>query len=398
MYLCPMIFLRYALQHPFMLLWVLLLTLFGCQSDRPAEEQAQGAAPVTWDSTTIQYAQAFEIEYQEGYKLIRVKQPYPGATRPYTYLLLPHGQSQPKEVTADAVVRIPVQRIISLSTTHLPALDMLQQSDKLVGFAQTNLISSPVQQRRIKQGTLSDIGSTQGLNPEQILSLQPDLIMAYGMGPDDGTLQVLHRTGVPVLLNADFLENDPLGRAEWIKFMAALLNKEKEADAVFLDIRQRYDSLKDLTAEVQQRPHVFSGVVYGDTWYMPGGESWAAQFLADAGAHYLWQNAPGTGSLPLSFEEVYAKANKAPYWINAANMTSLSALAAADSRYKYFRAWQEGQVFTYINKVSPTGGNEYLELGYARPDMVLADLIGILHPELLPTHELYFYKKLSLEE
>jgi iron complex transport system substrate-binding protein len=372
-----------------------VLTHWSCRPDRSEKEITEtSSTTAAWQPTQTDYAQTFDLEYGDGYKLIHVKQPYPGATRPYTYLLLPHGQPRPDSIKADAVVRVPVQRIISLSTTHLPALDMLGESDKLTGFAQAGFISSPAQRSRLKEGALTDIGSTQGLNPEQILSLQPDLIMAYGMGPDDGTLQVLHRTGVPVLLNADFLETSPLGRAEWIKFTGALLNKEREADSVFQQIVHRYDSLKSLTQNIAQRPEVFSGIVYGDIWYVPGGKSWAAQFLADAGANYLWSKTEASGSVPLSFEQVFAKAHDAPYWINTADFSSLQALAAADERYKRFRAWQQEQVYTYTNKINTTGGNEYLELGYTRPDMVLADLIKILHPELMEGHELYFYKRL----
>ncbi|WP_224999607.1 ABC transporter substrate-binding protein [Cesiribacter sp. SM1] len=377
----------------------LVLTHWSCRPERSEKETSElSNSTAAWHRTQTEYAQTFELEYGDGYKLIHVKQPYPGATRPYTYLLLPHGQPQPDSIMADAVVRVPVQRIISLSTTHLPALDMLGESDKLTGFAQAGFISSPAQRSRLEQGALTDIGSTQGLNPEQILSLQPDLIMAYGMGPDDGTLQVLDRTGVPVLLNADFLETSPLGRAEWIKFTGALLNKEREADSVFQQIVHRYDSLKSLTQNVAQRPEVFSGIVYGDIWYVPGGKSWAAQFLADAGASYLWSDTEASGSVPLSFEQVFAKAHDAPYWINTADFSSLQALTAADERYKRFRAWQQEQVYTYTNKINNTGGNEYLELGYARPDMVLADLIKILHPELMEGHELYFYKRLPLTQ
>jgi iron complex transport system substrate-binding protein len=214
------------------------------------------------------------------------------------------------------------------------------------------------------------------------------------MGPDDGSLQVLQRTGVPVLLNADFLETSPLGRAEWVKFTAALLNREREGDSIFQQIVHRYDSLKGLAGGVQERPQVFSGIVYGDVWYMPGGKSWAAQFLADAGADYLWRETESAGSLPLPFEGVYARAHQAPFWINVADTRSLAALAAADNRYRRFRAWQQGQVYTYTNKTNPGGGLEYLELGYARPDLVLADLIKILHPELLPDCSLYFYQRL----
>jgi iron complex transport system substrate-binding protein len=395
MYLCPMMVKPLHLIKPCLLLLLLVAGFAACRQERTAEEpDRQAAGTAGWSPTSVNYAQTFSLEYYPGYKLLRVNQPYPGATRPFTYLLLPQGQPQPDSVQADAVVRIPVQRLISLSTTHLPALDMLGENEKLVGFPQANFITNPAQRKRLEQGALTDIGSTQGLNPEQLLALQPDLIMAYGMGPDDGTLQVLHRTGVPVLLNADFLETTALGRAEWIKFTAALFNKEKEADSVFQQIVQRYDSLKGLTANVSERPGVFSGIVYGDTWYVPGGQSWAAQFLADAGANYLWSDTKDAGSVPLSFEQVFAKAHDAPFWINVADNASLNALAAADERYKRFRAWQQGQVYTYINKINGMGGNEYLELGYARPDMVLADLIRILHPELLPRHQLYFYKQL----
>jgi iron complex transport system substrate-binding protein len=376
------------------LAFLALLTTTACNSDRQRAAEQAVAGESSWQETSLQHAQNFEIDYQPGYKLLRVQQPYPGATRPLTYLLLPHGQPLPEGVKADAVVRIPVQRIISLSTTHLPALDMLGDADKLVGFAQAQFISSPAQRQRLQQGALTDIGSPQGLSAEQLLSLQPDLIMAFGMGPDDGSLQVLQRTGVPVLLNADFLETSPLGRAEWVKFTAALLNREREGDSIFQQIVHRYDSLKGLAGGVQERPQVFSGIVYGDVWYMPGGKSWAAQFLADAGADYLWRETESAGSLPLPFEGVYARAHQAPFWINVADTRSLAALAAADNRYRRFRAWQQGQVYTYTNKTNPGGGLEYLELGYARPDLVLADLIKILHPELLPDYSLYFYQRL----
>ncbi|EMR01218.1 ABC transporter substrate-binding protein [Cesiribacter andamanensis] len=375
----------------------LLLTSCSPDDRRTAEEGGAPAAEAAWQESRIAHAQNFTLEYHPGYKLLQVKQPFPGAIRPYTYLLLPRGQALPEGVAADAVVRIPVQRLISLSTTHLPALDMLGETNTLVGFAQAEFISSPAQRQRLEGGQLTNIGSTQGMSPEQLLALQPDLIMAFGMGPDDGSLQLLHRTGVPVVLNADFLETSPLGRAEWIKFMAAFFNREQQADSVFGQIAHRYDSLKSLTRGVQQRPGVFSGLVYGDVWYMPGGQSWAAQFLADAGADYLWADTESAGSLPLPFEGVYGRAHAAPFWINVADTPSLRALAAADERYTRFRAWQQGQVYTYSRRKNPGGGLEYLELGYARPDLVLADLIRILHPELLPHHALYFYQQLPQE-
>ena len=386
----------------FRIFWVFFFIVFTCCCNSPSEEGSASASAIVGDTTfyktSIEHARQFRIEYGDGYKIIEVLQAFPGAEKGFRYLLLPRGMETPEGVKADAIVRIPVKEMVSLSTTHIPALDMLGATNVLSGFPGTDLVSSASMRRRIDEGKVQDLGSASGINIEKLLESSPDLVMAYGMGPQDKSLRSLEKTGIPVVLNADYMEQSPLGRSEWIKFTAAFLNKEKEADSVFSSIKNRYDSLAALTANVEEKPAVFSGVVYNGTWFMPGGKSWASVFLADAGANYLWSNNEETGSLQLSFEAVLDKAQQAPYWIGAANYPSLEALAKADSRYQYFEAWQQGRVFTYTAREGATGGNEYLELGYSRPDIVLADLIKILHPELLPAYEMYFYERLKKEK
>ncbi|MDQ3396075.1 MAG: ABC transporter substrate-binding protein, partial [Bacteroidota bacterium] len=159
-------------------------------------------------------------------------------------------------------------------------------------------------------------------------------------------------------------------------------------------IRNNYDSLKDLVKKEQNKPTVYSGIVYGDIWYVPAGRSWAAQLLDHAGAAYLWSNDGGQGSLELSFEKVYEKASDADYWIGVASFESLEEIRNVEVRYADFKAFKEGNVYSYNARIGEKGGNEYMELGYARPDIILADLIKILHPQLIPEHQLYFYKKL----
>lgn len=370
--------------------------LWACTNSEQESSDATTLPTITaYHETSIRYAKQFTVTYENGYKLVEVLQPFPGAEKSHRYLLLPAGMEVPAGTDADAIVRTPVREMVALSTTHIPAIDMLGASEVLTGFPTTDFISSPTMRQRIDSGSVRNLGTSSGLDIEGLLELSPDLVMAYGMGPQDKSLRSLDRTGIPVVLNADFLEQNPLGRAEWIKFTALFLNKEKEADSVFSTIVARYDSLSSLAAEAENKPEVFSGVVYNGTWFMPGGNSWAARFFNDAGANYLWADTPESGSLQLSFESVFDKAHQADYWIGTANFSSLAALAEADSRYTRFEAWKNGNVYTYTARIGATGGNEYLELGYSRPDIVLADLIKILHPERLPDHELYFYEKLE---
>lgn len=374
-----------------------LALVFGCGNHEQRENAPDSLpADTAFQQTEIEYAQQFDIRYENGYKIVEVMQAYPGAEKTFRYLLVPEGKAIPKDApAADAVVRVPVRELVSTSTTHIPALDMLEVSQALTGFPSTDFISSPAMRRRIGAGKVQDLGAANGLNTEALMELSPDLVMAYGMGPQDKSLRSLERSGIPVVLNADYMEQTPLGRAEWIKFTAAFFNKEKQADSIFNTIKTRYDSLATLTRTVKEKPSVFSGVVYNGIWFMPGGKSWSSRFFEDAGGNYLWSDNTETGSLQLSFEAVFDKAHQADYWIGAANFPGLDALKEADSRYSSFDAWQKGNVYSYTARTGEKGGNEYLELGYSRPDIVLADLIHILHPNLMEEYEPYFYEKLE---
>ncbi|WP_017730532.1 ABC transporter substrate-binding protein [Nafulsella turpanensis] len=373
-----------------------LLFLWSCDTpEQRAEQPISLAADTTFHQTNIRYAKQFKVAYADGYKIVEVLQPFPGAEKSQRYLLLPHGMEKPEGIEADAVVRIPVDDMVMFSTTHIPSLDLLGASEVLTGFPTTDHISSEKMRERIEAGEVQDLGASNGLNIEKLMALSPDVVMAYGMGPQDKSLRSLQRTDIPVVLNADFLEQSPLGRAEWLKFTALFLNKEEEADSVFNRIVQRYDSLRALAATAEVQPEIFTGLVYNGTWFMPGGDSWAARFFEDAGGDFLWSDTEESGSLQLSFESVFNKAHDADFWIGTANYESLEGLKKADSRYSHFDAWQEGNVYTYTARTGAKGGNEYMELGYSRPDIVLADLIKILHPDLLPDYELYFYEKLE---
>ena len=219
--------------------------------------------------------------------------------------------------------------------------------------------------------------------------------MSYTMTRDLGQLRKISELGIPVVINAEYLEEHPLGRAEWIKFMALFYNKQALADSVFNVIEAEYLATQKLAETVAHKPTVMSGIVYGDAWFMPAGKNYAARLLKDAGTHYLWSDTESTGFLELSFEAVYQKAKEADLWIGVGSFQTIDEIRNAESRYGLFKPIKEQQVYSFNARKGAKGGSEFLELGYLRPDLILKDLVKIAHPQLLPEYELFFHRKLD---
>ena len=345
--------------------------------------------------TNLSYAEGFTIQYQGRNKLVEVKYPFQGATSGFKYLLVPRGEAIPVHPPDVRVVTIPLTSIVCTSTTHIPLLEYLDESDKLIGFPTTDYISSKKVRERIDNGLVQDLGVDKGMNLERLASLKPDMVMGYTMNSDYGQFKKMEELNIPVVINAEYLEKHPLGRAEWIKFTAAFFDREKEADSVFQFIEKSYLDVKSLADRVGTKPTVLSGIVYGGTWFLPGGQNYAARILRDAGCAYLWEENISNGYLELSFESVYEKAHDADLWIGVGNFSSLKEIEAADHRYASFKPFRLRSVYTYDARKGAKGGSEFLELGYLRPDLILKDLVKIAHPDLLKDHELYFHQRLD---
>ena len=364
------------------------LLLFSC-----AEKQVENhqKTPVPLD-----FATGFQLHQGDGFWEIEVSKGYAGSSETYRYLVLDSGVNL-NSSGYDAVVKLPIDAVALTSTTQVPHLDALGQTDLLVGFPQTDLISSPIARARIASGKVKDLGAGPSANPELVLDLQPDWIMISTLGDDLRYLDIFKQAGIPTLINGEYVEQNPLGRAEWIKFTGVLLGIYPAALAQFEQIKKDYKEAERLASSLQnkERPKVLSGVIYQDIWYAPGGESWAAQLLEKAGGSYVFGKEGAAGSLQLNYEVVLDQGTTAPIWIGAADFASLTEMGKIEPRYQAFAAWKTGEVYTYTAKKGETGGLEYFELGYLRPDLILKDLIKILHPELLPGYEPYFYQKLK---
>ncbi len=219
-------------------------------------------------------------------------------------------------------------------------------------------------------------------------------MLATSIGnPELDVFTMLERAGLPYAVDAAWTEATPLGRAEWIKFTAAFFDREPEANRLFDRIAARYEELRAIAVGVERRPTVLVGTPFQGTWHVSGGAAYQARLIADAGGAYLWADDPTTGSIPLDFESVYARGLDAEVWIHPYGWHTLADGVRADERMADFAAWKSGRVYNNDARINAAGGNDYWETGSLRPDLVLADLIEILHPGLID-HELVFHRQL----
>lgn len=366
--------------------FTLFILLFSCKVDKKNEVLNEN----TNGESTIKYAKGFDIQHFKNYTKLVVKAPYQNSTEIFEFLLTRNKLNNDLNT-----IQIPIKSIVVTSTTHIPFLELLNVEDKLVGFPNTDYISSPKTRGLIEKGFIKELGHEESINTELLLDLKPDLVVGFSLNSNNKMFSVIEKLGIPVLLNGDWLEETPLGRAEWIKFFGVLFDKEKMADSIFNDIEKNYLEAKDIASKAIEKPTVISGGLFKDVWNLPAGESFEATFLKDANTNYLWKDSKGKGSLILNIENVFEKGKNAELWISPSYYKTLEQLNNANDIYPKFSAFQNKNIFSYVNKQGEKGGIVYFELAPARPDLVLKDLIKIAHPELLKDYELTFYKRLK---
>ena len=371
-------------------LFLFVVTLGGCkQNDKTF------TAAIKTSTNEIQYAEGLEIYKYRGYTIVKVTRPWPEAKKSFTYVLQEKNSIIPDSLKQFSIIPVPIKSIVVTSTTHIPALEMLGVENTLVGFPNTNYISSEKTRKRIDSGNVREVGTNETLNTEVLIDMAPNVIVSFGLNDNNPTLDNLQKSGLKILLNGDWAEQYPLGKAEWIKFFGALYGLDSKAKTIFSKIEKEYKNTLALANKATSKPTVLSGAMFQDQWYVPQGDSWAALFLKDANSNYLWADSKGIGSLPLPFEKILEKSKNAEYWIAPGDFSSLKQMSESNPHYSEFDSFKNKKVYSYgINK-GAKGGILYFEWSPTRPDWVLKDLIKIFHPELLPNHKLYFFQKLE---
>jgi iron complex transport system substrate-binding protein len=346
----------------------------------------------------VHHAKGFTVAYHNHYKVVKILSPFENRTDTMSYVLVQRGTPHPKGFAESQVIEIPVRSLVAMSSLHIGLLGFLDAESILTGMGNMKYVSNTKVMQRIKAGKVAEVGKDQGLNEELLISMRPDLIMAVGSPVSKiNRYQSLRQAGIPVLINSEWVETTPLARAEWVKILAALMNKEADVNKKFSIVEKEYSRLAALTTNVRHKPNVITGMHSRDAWFVPNGNSYVSRFLEDAGATYHWSKTSATGSLPLSFEAVYPVALDADLWLNISitNINSKAEMLAKDVRYRDFQAFKSGKIYNYNKRFNAQGANDYWESGAVNPHLVLADLIHIIHPELLPDHELVYYKQLK---
>nr|WP_315143933.1 ABC transporter substrate-binding protein [uncultured Flavobacterium sp.] len=371
------------------LLFLVFFLFIQCKKESQQEAEIQSPA------NEIHYAKGLEIYKHNGFTIVKITSPWPNAKEQFTYILQEKNGIIPDSLKQFTAISVPIQSIVVTSTTHIPALELLGVENTLVGFPNTDYISSVKTRKLIATGKVREVGTNETLNTEVLIDMNPDVIVSFGLNNSNPTLDNLKKSGLKVMLNGDWTEQSPLGKAEWIKFFGALYGLDSKANTLFSAIEKEYKNTLALAQKATRKPTVLSGAMFQEQWYVPQGESWASLFLKDAKANYLWADSKGTGSLSLPFETILEKAQEAEYWISPGDFSSLQQMSESNPHYKQFDAFQNKKVYSYAINKGAKGGIVYFEWSPTRPDWVLKDLIKIFHPELLPDHKLFFFQKLE---
>jgi len=380
----------------FLLIIVLLLiiNIFESCGDRMESHKITN---ITDKGSLIKKAERFTIEQKEGYTRVTIINPWQGAENiSQEYILVKRKTELPDGIDSLKVIRIPLESIICMSTTYIAMISALGEEKTISGVSGKDFIYLDNIIKKVEMGLIRDVGYEANLNKELILKIFPDLVMMYGIGSESaGYVAKIKELGVKVLFNADYLETDPLKKAEWIKLFGALYCKESMADSIYKSEVDSYNMLQSyINKNITERPKVLLGLPFKDTWYISPGNSFISKLIRDAGGEYLWQNTQSDLAMPLGIENVYLRAIKADFWLNIGSINSANEISNVDKRLMELPCFKHGDLFNNNKRVTVNGGNDYWESGSVFPHLILKDIASILHPGIFNDHELFFYSKI----
>jgi iron complex transport system substrate-binding protein len=352
----------------------------GC-SQKKGQQTADGQELTTSSIDSIKYATGFTVRDSAGIRLVNVG-------RDYHFALVTTAASEVPEQYTKVVV--PIKSTICMTALQLSNFTVLDAHDVVKGLTGTkNLFNEDIRQR-VKDGRIVKIGMEGNFDTEMVLAANPDVIFISPF--KRGGYEPIKETGITLVPHLGYKELDPLGQAEWIKFVGMFIGKEREACEVFNGIEQRYNDLKQKVqdAKYDVLPKVTSGEMHYGTWHAVGGKNYLAQIFRDAGADYVVKS-DATAGENLEFEKMYELAANADYWriLNSyPGEFSYEALKAKEPRNELFKAFKEHKVIYCNMKQTP-----YYEISPVQPDVLLKDFVAIFHPELVESdYQPGFYK------
>lgn len=392
------------IQYPFTLIIIFrsiisiclcLILVCSCQSKQDSPRTKSGHEIVAAQSN-IKHAIGFDLVDYESFKVLSILRHYNETSDTLSYVLYEEGADIQRKFSDLYQIQIPIQNIALLHSSYLSFFELCEAKDHIKAISEAKYIYDENVFTSVQNGELIEVGYGETLDKERLLELNISAVVTVGFpNTPNKSQQMLDELGIPVLVFSDWQEKDLLGRAEWMKVVAALTDSEKRVNEKFELIEEEYNKLKSLTNSLNHQPKIICNLPYKGSWYVPGGNSYVSNVLQDAGANYLWSSDEGTGGIQMDFETVYAKGIEADFWINPDFAKTQEDILDIDERLVDFKPIKTGRVFNSNFRMSRGIANDFWESGIVNPHLILADLIKIFHPELLPDHQLFYYKQIN---
>lgn len=371
----------------YILIFLFFVFIFSCKNHKFKETDAK--------IITNKYASGFEINEIENGFIVKIKDFNKNNDSTIQSFLLTKVQ---QEKADNNVINIPVRKIVCLSTTHCAFISTLGEENTIKGIGGTNYVYDFKIRSLINRKEIQDVGYDNQLNLEKILSINPDVVFAFGIdNAGISSFQKLIDVGIPVVFVGDFKEKYPLGRTEWIKLFGCFFNKYQPAVHYFDSVESNYNNkINSIKTKLEtQKPRVLVGLPWLGTWWVPGGDSFFAKFIKDAGGDYIFSDNSLTESIPKTIEEIFSQAKNVDIWLNPGSYNSKRSMLDADKRIQDFPAFTNSEIYNNNNRVNNFGGNDFWESGVVQPDRVLNDLILIFSRKENIEDDLYYYKRIE---
>lgn len=359
-------------------------------------DKTTGIEAFTKEIYTPSYALGFKITGADKIKstILSVTNPWQGSKNIGKNLFIIRDNEAVPEGFQGQVVHAGAKRIVCMSSTHVAMLSSLGEEKRVIGVSGKDYISNEyiIQNK----DSIGDVGYDGNLNYERLVSLNPDIVFIYGVNAASSMETKLEELNIPYTYIGEYLEDSPLGKAEWMVAIAEILDTSAEGKVVFNAIPQRYNQLKSLVKHITHRPTVMLNTPYGDNWFMPSEQSYQIQLIKDAGADFIYKKNTGNASAPIDMEEAYLLASQADFWLNLGSTNTIEDLTRQLPKFSDISSLKEGRVYNNTKRTGATGGNDYWESGVVNPDIILRDLILIFHPNAIQENtELYYYQKVD---
>lgn len=316
----------------------------------------------------------------DGMMAVRIVNPWDSTGVLADYLLVNIGNDsaatdETGEPGKETTLRLPMKRLVVYSAVHAALLTELGYADAIVGVADAGYIKTPEIVKRLNDGRIVDIGSSMEPSLEKIISLKPDAVLISPF--QNAGHGVVDKTGIPVIECADYMETTPLGRAEWSKFYAMLVEGIAPSNSkIFNESRNNYKLLVKKAAAYSDKPKVITEWQNNGTWMMPGGESYAGRLLIDAGATYPFDGNKSPGSIPMNYEKAFMAAQDADFWLIKTFGEDLTLEDVARNHPLNKRIWAYDNNGIY--NANTARSNLFEETPF-HPERLLADYVAIFH-------------------